>query len=384
MNLSLTDRVKISFIVANIVVLVTGFLMYFFLGSLANKSRASWNELQKTRELAAVVRVNLAKTTALGVRLEEKKIKKEAVKDFKEKVLELKRSLEQLKSEYSGGKLEASVQAMVEGTDTLNEYIGDSIEETDLVRLKESNFHVNLIGKISDEFSRYTEETLKRSKEIAVGVDASIASIKKNMLLVLIIAFLGTILLGWLVPHKVALPFRKINHAISELQNCNFDISIAYDEKDEIGELARELNKMISQLKKHEELRADKFVLESKKFNIIANYIDKDILVVNSEGRLTYMNNSMYSILGIESSDVIDKEIEDSLIPESIVAAFQKALKRRGKIEGEEIQFNYNVKDEEGEDKEEDFKGYAEVFPIRGKESSLDYYLMFIDDEMNA
>ena len=46
----------------------------------------------------------------------------------------------------------------------------------------------------------------------------------------LIIGFLGTIILGLVVPGKIALPFKKIKDAIRELQECNFDVSIYYNQ----------------------------------------------------------------------------------------------------------------------------------------------------------
>lgn len=97
------------------------------------------------------------------------------------------------------------------------------------------------------------------------------------------------------------------------------------------------------------------------------------------------MNNELYSMLKLETSEVIDKELEESMIPESIVGVFDKALKRRGKIENEEIKFEYKtLVDGKDEEQVSDFSGYAEVYPIRGKESSLDYYLMIINDEMSS
>lgn len=378
MNLSLTNRVKISFIVANIIVLITGFLMYFFLGSLAQNTKSAWAELHNIREIDEVVRKDIVDLNAISLRFGVGKTQDKNVSVFKDKTTELKSNLERLKTEYSDSTTEASLQTMIENVNTLNEYIGDPETTESKDRFRDSNFHINLVGKISEEFSKYIQRSQIKSKDGATRIQNTIASIKKNMLLVLIIAFLGTIILGWLIPNKVALPFKKINHAIRELQDCNFDVSISYDEKDEIGELSLELNKMIKQFKQHEDLRADKFAVETKKFDIIANHIRKNILVVNSEGRLSYMNNALYSMLSVESGDVIDKEIEDTVIPEPIVEAFGRALKRRTKIEDEEIVFTYK----KGSDNEEEleYKGLAEIYPIRGKESSLDYYLMVISE----
>ena len=74
------------------------------------------------------------------------------------------------------------------------------------------------------------------------------------MMFTLIIGFFATILLGFIVPGKIALPFKKIKDALRELQECNFDVSIFYNQDDEIGEIAREMNKMIHSFKTFEDV----------------------------------------------------------------------------------------------------------------------------------
>jgi nitrogen fixation/metabolism regulation signal transduction histidine kinase len=61
------------------------------------------------------------------------------------------------------------------------------------------------------------------------------------MLIILIIGFLSLILVAMVIPARVTFPFKKITDAIRELQECNFDVSIYYNQKDEIGELSLEL-----------------------------------------------------------------------------------------------------------------------------------------------
>ena len=209
------------------------------------------------------------------------------------------------------------------------------------------------------------------------------------MLITLIITFLGTILLSLVVPGKIAMPFKKINDAVRELQDCNFDVSIYYDQDDEIGELAKELNKMIVNMKKFEQLRTDRISVEHRKFDTLANMIRKNIMISNAKGELVYMNNPMYSLLELQSDDVMNKLIADTMMPDSIVETYEIAIKRRSKIENAEVNIPKRKKvlnPETGEymfeETEEVFQGYANVIPIRAKESNLDYYMMIISKEV--
>jgi nitrogen fixation/metabolism regulation signal transduction histidine kinase len=230
------------------------------------------------------------------------------------------------------------------------------------------------------------------------------------MMIVLIIGFLGTIILALVIPGKIALPFKKIKDAIRELQDCNFDVSIYYSQDDEIGEIAREMNKMIHSFKVFEELRTDRISIENRKFDALANLVKKPVMVANADGKLIYMNNLLYSLLQCQSEDVLGKDMTDTVIPKSIIESYELAIKRRSKIDNAQILIPAKVheveevsgdkelpKNGKGGDKEvahdeiDDaepktqeniFEGYANVIPIRGKESSLDYYLMVLSPEV--
>ena len=137
----------------------------------------------------------------------------------------------------------------------------------------------------------------------------------------------------------------------------------------------------------------------------------RPILVANAEGQLIYMNNQLYTLLEVQSDEIIHKTMTDTPIPPSIIEAYELAIKRRSKIENAEVLIpkkkqeidlaekaekdKLDVDEEEAEahaeeegekEKEEEieyvFQGYANVLPIRGKESSLDYYLMVLSDHI--
>ncbi len=269
-----------------------------------------------------------------------------------------------------------------------------------------------LADKILDSFSEFQDiqyyETVERDKKIK----KIIGETKRHMMIVLIIGFLFTIILALVIPGKIALPFKKIKDAIRELQDCNFDVSIYYSQDDEIGEIAREMNKMIYSFKVFEELRADRISVENRKFDALANLVRKPVLVANAHGELIYMNNQTYSLLQVQSEDVIGKEMTETVIPLPIIDAYELALKRRSKIENEEVKIAARSQksieeDDDSVDKSKDsdsqalegevldaeeaeeekepeylYEGYANVIPIRGKESSLDYYLMVLSKEV--
>lgn len=271
--------------------------------------------------------------------------------------------------------------------------------------------------KILEAFSDFQQIQYAQASERDGQIKDVIAEIKKNMMITLIIVFLATILFTLIIPGSIALPFKKIKDAIRELQDCNFDVSIFYNQDDEIGEIAEEMNKMIHNFKVFDELRTDRINIERRKFDALANLTKRPVLVANADGNLVYMNNILYDLLQVSTEDVMGKPLTDKFMPESIIHSFELAVKRRSKIENAEVIIpRLDMEDSEGESKnqfednstlpnevenddkidgedqessvvqevEPIFKGFANVIPIRGKESSLDYYLMVLSREVFA
>ena len=403
MNLSLKKRIAISFIIANLAVLVLSFVVFHFLHNLNTNIESITSKSMRISSLTNEVRLStLQILETQGVILVSKKPSKSSLDRLRNK---LKISKNQLK-----GLLDTQSQGQKE----LSELLA-YITSLEIVLKKSSSFHKNIVGlrksigdffeKILNVFTKLQElqdnQSMKRDQQIR----EIIKDTKKKMMFTLIIGFFATILLGFIVPGKIALPFKKIKDALRELQECNFDVSIFYNQDDEIGEIAREMNKMIHSFKTFEELRMNRISLENRKFDALANMGKKPVLVANADSKIIYMNGSLYNLMRVQSEDVIGKVMDETLVPKSIIECYKMAIKRRSKIEnmkiiipakpkvdGEddsglgveivEVEVEKEGKEKEIELQEVVFSGYGNVIPIRGKESSLDYYLMVLSSEM--
>lgn len=387
MQLSLKRRVSTSFIIANLVVLVMGFTVFFFLDSLNTQISSITVNSNKISLLTDEVRIS-----AVAILKMQKKIitGKPTVEDLKrlENLCEgFQSQLQRLDTFYSEVEAKKIISKMQGYVDSLKTIVGKA---SLFYRDGEGISTINeLTDKILEAFSEFQDIQYFQNEQRDKQVKSIIGETRRNMLITLIITFLGTILLSLVVPGKIAMPFKKINDAVRELQECNFDVSIYYDQDDEIGELARELNKMIVNMKKFEQLRTERISVEHRKFDTLANMSRKNIMISNAKGELIYMNNPMYALLELQSDDVINKNITDTLMPDSIVETFEIAIKRRSKIENAEISIpkrkkvlNAETGEYMFEETEEAYNGYANVIPIRAKESNLDYYMMIISNEV--
>ena len=387
MKLSLKRRVATSFLIANLVVLVMGFTVFFFLDSLNNQISSITVSSNKISLLTDEVRISAVSILKMQKKILTQKPSAEDLKRLENLCEGFQSQLQRLDSFYSEVEAKKIISRMQGYVDSLKTIVSKS---SLFYRDGEGLSTINeLTDKILEAFSEFQDIQYFQNEQRDKQVKSIIGETRRNMLITLIITFLGTILLALVVPGKIAMPFKKISDAVRELQDCNFDVSIYYDSDDEIGELAKELNKMIVNMKKFEQLRTDRISVEHRKFDTLANMVKKNVMISNAKGELIYMNNPMYATLEMQSDDVLNKNIADSLLPDSIVETFELAIKRRSKIENAEIVIpkrkkimNMETGEYMFEETEEVYQGYANVFPIRAKESTLDYYMMIISKEV--
>lgn len=401
MNLSLRNRVALSFIIANVVVLLITFTVFQFLNGLNREVEDKAINQNRISYLNFEIRLSTIAVLKNQREMMMKGVNEGIVKKLTETTDLLKGQLQRLDALQKDPAIKSNIAKMLSYLDSLNLLLAKSVYSRDKLGVISVG---EIADKILDTFTDLQEGYNLQLTSKEKNLKETINKIKQKMMITLIIGFLGTIVLGLVVPGKIALPFKKIKDAIRELQDCNLDVSIFYNQDDEIGEIAKEMNKMIHSFKVFDELRTDRISVENRKFDALANMTKRPVLVANAAQELIYMNNKMYSILQVQSDDFMGKNLEDTQIPDSIKESFELAIKRRSKIENAEIKIlSKNDSDsandagqaadsmqvnesgepvQEEEEREVVFNGYANVIPVRGKDSSLDYYLMVLSTEV--
>ena len=416
MNISLRGRVAGSFIIATIFVAVLGAIVFSHLNSLKINIEQITNKSAELDIHGDQVRVFVGNILRYQQNILQRVDLDELAKKINNTTDEVINALKNLNNIYTDTEIKQTISNMIGKLDSLKIFLSKgALSYRNRGGIASA---VELSGAILDTFDELRQKQEKFKKKLyGKNLTNIINQNEKTMMIILVCTLLFAILLGLIVPGKIALPFKKINDALRELQECNFDVSIFYDKGDEIGEIAHEMNKMIKSIKKFEELRTDRITVEHKKFEALASLTKRYVLVANAKGELIYMNNQLYSLMDISSDEVLHKEISDILIPKSIREIYEMAIKRRTKVEnatveitrkkepekerekdrGQPVRGNGQGEHREGENNAKTvepetqavseeaevlFKGYANVVPIRGKESSLDYYLMVLSPEL--
>lgn len=391
MNISLKKRIGFSFAVANIMVFVIGLTVFYFLNLLNDQIEDITSNTNQISLLTDEIRISAVSIIKMQKKILTRKANEKDLEQLDSLCDGFHSQLQRLDTFYEEVQIKTIISKMIGYVESLQTVMSkiSVFNDRDSAGLSTIG---ELADKILEAFSEFQDIQYYQNEQRDKQLKTIIGEIRRYMLISLIITFLFSIILAMVIPGQIALPFKKINDAIRELQECNFDVSIYYNQDDEIGELATELNKMITNMKKFEELRADRISVEHRKFDIIANMMKRHILIANSRGELIYLNHTMYKTMNIESELVLNKNIDETVMPDCIKEAFALALKRRSKIENIDIHIfeksKQEVEDPETGEKEEIqknvdiFKGYANVIPIRAKVSDLDYYMMILSEEM--
>jgi nitrogen fixation/metabolism regulation signal transduction histidine kinase len=385
LNISLKNRIAASFIFVTLMVLALGFSVFYFLHKLNTEISQITTDSNNVSVLTDQVRISAVSILKSQRRIISNRAKSDDLDELISLCDDFQAQLQKLETYYSEAEIKKTIGKMTSYTDALKTLVSKvQLSRRDSAGLSTIG---DLADKILEAFSEFQNIQYYQSEERDKRINKIIEETKKHMLIALIITFFFSILMSLVIPGKIALPFKKINDAIRELQECNFDVSIYYNQDDEIGELAREINKMIHSMKTFDELRANRIQMEHRKFDALASLVKKLVIISNAKGDLIYMNNQMYSMLDLQSDDIINKNYADTLIPDCIKETYDLAIKRRSKIENADIEvFKRHLEDEseEGQEHKEPeltFKGFATVIPIRGKDNSSDFYLMVLSDE---
>ncbi len=271
MNLSLRNRVTSSFIIASLAIIITGLMVFHFLHSLNKEIEKITKESNKITLLTDEIRISAVSILKYQRRVLTNRPGPELVEKLIALCEGFTSQLQTLDSLYKGVEVKQVIARMLTYVDSLK------------LILKKASFFSrdssglasvgDLADKILEAFSEFQDFQYFQSAERDKKIKGIVRDTKRKMMSTLIISFMFTALLGLVIPGKIALPFKKINDAIRELQECNFDVSIYYDQDDEIGEMAREMNKMIANFKTFEELRSDRILIEGRKFDALANMV---------------------------------------------------------------------------------------------------------------
>ena len=208
MNLSLGARVRNCFIIANIVVIVLGFIIFQFLNSLNKDIEEISLKSNRASLLTDEIRISAVSILKYQRKILTKTPKPEELARVIELCDSFASQLNTLDSFYKDADTKKIVAQMLGYVDSLKLVLSKaSLYRRDQVGVSTIG---DLADKILDAFTEFQDiqyyQNVKRDEQIKKIINET----KRHMMIVLIVSFLFTIILALVVPGKIALPFKKI------------------------------------------------------------------------------------------------------------------------------------------------------------------------------
>ena len=214
-----------SFIIATIFVAVLGAIVFSHLNSLKINIEQITNKSAKLDIHGDQVRVFVGNILRYQQNILQRVDLDELAKKINNTTDEVINALKNLDNIYTDTEIKQTISNMIGKLDSLKIFLSKgALSYRNRGGIASA---VELSGAILDTFDELRQKQEKFKKKLyGKNLGNIINQNEKTMMIILICTLLFAILLGLIVPGKIALPFKKINDALRELQECNFDVSI--------------------------------------------------------------------------------------------------------------------------------------------------------------
>lgn len=130
---------------------------------------------------------------------------------------------------------------------------------------------------------------------------------QRNIITSVLIFCCLLIYLIFTLPRAVILPLKRMANALHRVENGDFDVRITLEARDELGNLARQLNRVFVHLRELDEMKSNQIVELERRFRLLASNIKEGVLVVDRNLKIIYVNPAAEPLLGIHPAEAIGR-----------------------------------------------------------------------------
>jgi PAS domain S-box-containing protein len=229
----------------------------------------------------------------------------ERLKSLQKQIAELDRRVRTVEARIILDKIKSKAKEFISVGDVLLKTYESDMQKT---RIFKFDHHRELVRKLNDVASEIRENGIElaklnldletESKELAMK---NALVLERNIIVVIIAAFIISLLLGYFISKAISNPIIKLKAAAMEIGRGKLETNIEIKSRDEIEDLAKSFKTMTEDLQK---TTVSKDYVDS----IIETMIDT-LVVVNPEGKIRTVNNAACELLGYQKEDLIGRQL---------------------------------------------------------------------------
>lgn len=160
------------------------------------------------------------------------------------------------------------------------------------------------------------------------AIDDRLSSIRTLVLFAMSVSVFVALLLGFFVARGFAKPLTAMTAIAESMAEGNYDQRVSIDRKDEIGSLARTLNKMARSSRE----RLETIVLDKNKLLAILAGMVEGVVAVDKNETIIILNEAARNILGISADDEIHRRIWEATHSQEFCQIFSVVLNEQTEI----------------------------------------------------
>lgn len=254
----------------------------------------------------------------------------------------------------------------------LMDVVGVDPEKRALFRKQGQEFFTSTSARLSTIFAHRREEMAGHRTKI----DKLFGRAQQNQILIIFVVLIGGIFLAIFMPYRAVMPVRKMLDAFHEAWECNLSARLPAHGHDELGDLARNFNRMMTQLEELDEMKVKRIAFERRRFEVLANSLNIGVIMATIEGKIIFLNASAYRVFDLTSTQVVNKDIEVVPLPEDLKEMFREVMASKQRMEDLMWDYTFTTK-ESGEVKR---STYVDILPVRTHAGELVNLLMLIKE----
>ncbi len=136
-----------------------------------------------------------------------------------------------------------------------------------------------------------TRENQRRARQLSAWG-------QRNIVTVLLLVVISLVWLVVTLPNRLVIPVKRIANAFVRAEQGDLDVHIPLTTNDELGRLARQLNRVFARLREFDELKTQRIFALERRFRLLANDIAEGVMVIDRTPRVVFVNAAAASLLG--------------------------------------------------------------------------------------
>lgn len=198
---------------------------------------------------------------------------------------------------------------MIADSHALSETVASGFELPEVVRAMTTKFGV--VKRFSEVFGGdiISVAMVLRSQGVVLGaikadyplsiMKAEILDVQKQVSFIFLVGFFILFLTIFFLAKRVTQPVKKMAEVCEAMTKGNYKIKIPSHSNDELGVLARMLNRLGEDLSE----RVSAALAEKAKLKAMLQSLKEGIIAIDSDSKILFANQAMYQLLGLEERD---------------------------------------------------------------------------------